>query len=776
MSDPRGSGVLEQGDGPGWVPLSEEQEAGIKRWVSEVDEAEQEETLEDLRRCREAREAWNCRLHMAWDPTTGQFYDAVQVLLEEGDVDEEDLPAHYTDPFYLAYGLDVVAVLATVPFKTKFWPGNPDDPKDQTAATRATDLVAWFRKQNDDARLRFLQAYYLYTDGRFLNLTSYRPDAQKFGTRREPIYVPKEIELMPASGRCFRCGTSVQEGQQAPISSPACPSCGDPEGLEMGWACEGCGAAFHGSCPGCGAPMSEESWRPAVRGEMPVPMGEVKIPGAGPVYEVYGALEARWPAAADRVEDCGWIDVQVEVERAQAIAAFKDKEDAIRRSSYPAATVLQEARYVREAVSASPYGLTERERRVTYRRRWIRPEMFYDMPDGELRRWLIETFEEGALFVFVNDVLVRARPENLLDRCQIATAYPGLGSARPAIGTPVLHLQYPHDELFNLRMDGLRQALPAIIANPNVVNIDAMNAGRTRPGMWYPSEPVHGESLSQAMSPTPTPNLPNDLYRLQELLPGQRAQHASGIVPALWGGQMGGAGETASGYAMMREQALQRMRIPLGSMKLANEGSDLQAIRLFQRWHEDDVAVPQEGPGGTVKTDTVTVDELEGEIQIRSDQDIPIPATQAEKVERFFRAVKEDGLRDLLLHPENEGFIQSSLGDDSLKLPGQANREQQRLEIDRLLRGEMVEVNVLLDDHQGHMDAILAWWPSPDAEKERTAGNPFLGAVIEHFAAHAQGQGVKAAMLAAAAGQGMPGAMPPPGPPPPGGAPMGPPA
>lgn len=772
-----GSGVVEPIEERDRVELAKEEEQALKDLDARVSESERSERLEEVRTCREAREAWNCRLHLAYDDETGRFYDSVKVVLEENeDLDEDDLPSHETDPFYLAYGLDATSILGTVPFKTKFWPGDPDKPKDQTASRRAMDLVAWFRKQNDDVRLRFAQGYFDYTDGGFALFTRYRPDARKYGVRQEEVLSAEEVELFPASAHCPYCGMAATE-EQAGVGQPyggPCPTCGGPD---ANGACMDCGEMVEGTCPGCGKGLPSSAWRQAVTGEVPVSRGTVEVPNAGPVYEVYGWLECRRPVNADRIEDCQWIDLSLEVHRALALAAFPDKETEIRASTEPGEGTHREERAARESTSASNTGATEREHHVTYRRRWLRPEMLWEVEDKDIRKRLLKRFKKGVLLVFVNDVLVRQVEEDLLDYWQIAPAYPGLGHSRPAIGTPVLNLQRPHNTLFNLRIDHLKAAVPSMLADPRVVNVDAMNKRRMKPLAWYAAEPLHGDGdLRNAMAPTPTPALSADLFRLQDLLPGQRAQHASGIPAVAWGGQMGGAGETYAGYALMREQGLSRMRIPLGAMKAANERADLQAVRLFQRYHQDDVMIPKEGPAGSVAKDRVTIDELEGEIQIRSETDLPIPATQAEKIDRFFRAVKEDGLRDLLLHEGNEGFLRTSLGDESIRLPGQAQRDQQRLEIDRLLNGEEVEVNPLLDDHPAHIGGILQWWASPDAETERSSGNPNVERVVAHYVAHEQAQAQRAFLLAALGGappqMGAPG-MPAQGGPPQGGPPQG---
>lgn len=764
----------------GWMQLSEEEEVFLRAIVTGIDESERSERTQELRECREKREAWNCRLHLAYNEETGAFEDAVAVLVEEEDVDEDDLPSHYTDPFYLSYGLDATAIIGTVPFKTKFWAADPDDPKDQVAAQSATSLVAYFRKQNDDGRLRFKQGYLLYNDGGFALHTSYRPDAQKFGTRLEDVYEEQEIELLPAHVRCPQCGTTTSKGQEIALPEGPCPECASPDA--EGSSCPDCGALFEGGCPGCGTRFEMGSWSAPVKATVPAPTKTIEVPNAGPIYEAHGWLEVRRPVAADRIEDCQWIQLSLEIHRALALSAFRWKEKEIRTSGPADSGMAREERFARESTSVSTNSGDERQHLVTFRRVWLRPEMFWEGEKPEIRDRVTKKFKNGVLLGFVNDVLVGAKQENLLDHWQLSVAYPGLGASRPSIGTPVLHLQHPHNELFNLRIDGLKAGIPSLLADPSVVNVDAMNKQRLKPNAWYPAERLHGEqSLASSVYATPTPNLPNDLFRIQDLLPGQRAQHASGIPAVAWGGQMGGAGETYAGYALMREQGLQRMRIPLGSMKAANEGADLQAVKLFRKWHQDDVVIAKEGPAGTVQNDRITVDELDGEIQIRSDQDLPIPATQTEKVERFFRAIKEDGLRDLLVHSGNEGFMRAALGDDTIKFPGQAERDHQRLEIDKLLKGERVQVNPLLDGHDFHLEEISLWWASPDAEAERKAGNPALAGVMEHYMDHLTAKAERDQLMASMAAMsqmpppgvpmGPPGAQGPPGPPPGAGAP-----
>ncbi|HRI09223.1 MAG TPA: hypothetical protein PKW35_15480, partial [Nannocystaceae bacterium] len=371
MSDLESPGALGAVGPVGWEQLSKEEETSITKIFDRIDESEHEERVSELRTCREKREAWNCRLHLAYDEETGKFEDSVKVVMEEEDVDEDDLPSHYTDPFYLSYGLDAAAIIGTVPFRTKFWPANPDDPADQTAAQSGTSLVAYFRKQNNDIRLRFFQGYFLYNDGGFANLTTYQPDASKYGTRFEQIQEEREIELMPAHARCPKCATTVTEktmlhgGNFGPAPCPAC-------GAESGdGACDDCGSHIDGACPACRSWLPAESWQKPITAPVPAPVATIEVPNAGPVYETFGWLECRRPVNADRIEDCPWIEVSLEVHRALAIAAFPQKEVEIRASSFPSSGSRREERFAREATSASEDGVNEREHMVTYRRGWL---------------------------------------------------------------------------------------------------------------------------------------------------------------------------------------------------------------------------------------------------------------------------------------------------------------------------------------------------------------------------------------------------------------------
>ena len=360
-------------------------------------------------------------------------------------------------------------------------------------------------------------------------------------------------------------------------------------------------------------------------------------------------------------------------------------------------------------------------------------------------------------------------------------------SGSVSAGSATWDLQQMANELLNLRVEGARQGIPGLIANNDILDPDTFAQGRLTPGLIYRGNtPMDGGSLRDAVVPTPTANLPAEVGNLEKELGTERAQQRSGIVAALWGGQAGGAGRTLGGYRLMRDQGLMRHGIPWKELEAIWNESDLQSVRIYAKHGYGDVEMSQQNESGEWGKQVISIDSLDGEIRIESDDDAGFPMGPAERRAAWFEYADNGNFGPLLMGPQNEGITAEHLGIRDLRFPGQDARETQRREIDQLLEGaptmdpmtgmpaSSVPVDVELEDHASHAQAIEMWANSRDGGKTRIENPMGWENVKAHWMEHLRAQGQKT-MLAQALAAGPMAFAPPPQPGPPASGPGGPP-
>lgn len=683
------------------VEITDDEKAALEALVLAIEEADDSFRMEEIRPPLERREGWNGKQLLAWDPGERKYVDVMRQLEDDADPDQ-DIPSFHTDNFFTPYGLDFVALMIANPIGTSFAPGDPDKPKDVVAAEEGERFVEWVNKQTDTLTLRKWDGYYFWNDGFAARYTRMRADKSRFGSTTEPEIVVEMGEVRAAGMRCALCsGISSQ-------ASMACDSCGTS--LEYG------------------TPV------PAEMGPVPRVARMLEVPKAGIVKTSHGIIEVRRTPGARLVRDCGYICLSEDVTRAQAWALYPEKRDEIGKGGRGTHAEGMETAARRGLV----YGANRQDHLVTHKRWWLRPWQLEEINAEEVREGLKEKFAEGLLLVFMGAALCEQFNETMDDHWTFRFAYPGHGSGVVTCGSATWDLQQTANELLNLRVEGARQGIPALIVNNDVLDGEAFAAARIQPGLIYQGKtPSDGGTLRDAVVATPTANLPPEVGNLEGELGTERAQQRSGIVPALWGGQAGGAGRTLGGYRLMRDQGLMRHGIPWKELEAISNESDLQAVRLYARDGYDDVELSSQGESGEWGKSVISIDSLQGEIRIESDDDAGFPMGPAERRAAWFEYAGNPGFGPLIMGPWNEGITSENLGIRDLKFQGQDAREQQRREIEELLQAapnfdpmtgvlrSTVPVDVELEDHEAHLMAISLWANSRDggkAQKENPAG------------------------------------------------------
>jgi hypothetical protein len=179
--------------------------------------------------------------------------------------------------------------------------------------------------------------------------------------------------------------------------------------------------------------------------------------------------------------------------------------------------------------------------------------------------------------------------------------------------------------------------------------------------------------------------------RHQQELMGPVSQFLTGLFPAVFGGEMS-TQQTASGYAIARDQSLGRLGLVWRRLKTFYSDVMLLSVDCFRKNRPEDAESPILGPGGEFESRWIRLADLKGNIQAypESDETFPRLKSQQRAVVQQLMASSDPMIQQALADPANVGFVKSVLGLSDMVVPGEDSRNKQLREIDALLHAAPV--------------------------------------------------------------------------------------
>jgi crotonobetainyl-CoA:carnitine CoA-transferase CaiB-like acyl-CoA transferase len=217
---------------------------------------------------------------------------------------------------------------------------------------------------------------------------------------------------------------------------------------------------------------------------------------------------------------------------------------------------------------------------------------------------------------------------------------------------------------------------------------------------------------------------------------GPISQFLTGAFPALFGGAMSN-NDTASGYAMAREQAMGRIGLVWRRMKFFHADIMLLAVDCFRRNRPHDVEVTLLGAGSAFESKWIRLADLKGNLfsYPETDEQYPTLWSQQRAVLMQMMGSPDPQMQTLLSHPENMALIKRLLGLEEFVIPDEESRNKQYREIAQLvaeapvvrtqdvthLTGTASEADVILpsvlpdefaDNHAVELEICMRWFSS----------------------------------------------------------------
>lgn len=576
--------------------------------------------------------------------------------------DADEMPRFdFVTNIYQAFGLSLIAAISQAPPRTRWFPDDAEEPEDLEFAEKMSKLSRIIERWNPVQIQMQDEVYHLWTGGVVGGQTRYIADGEKYGFESVEDYKTEEQEA-PDEVRCAKCGWSATAS---------------PETLT-------------GACPKCGAPLTEDNVAPGQTASVPVSAGEERMPKGRQVVSIAGALNLkRMPMSAREQADLHCLAYEEEIHYAKLRAAHPGKADKIK----PGAQIGDDNGFERNARLAVMEGTNLAQQTgeaqsvmTTYARVWFRPTAFYsEAIKKEQRDELLKIFPRGCRVNFAGEVYCESEGQSMDDCWRIEFAFPGDGQHRPALGTSLLSVQDRLNTWSNIEAESYEYGVPITILPADLFDDEAEGEQRAEPGanLYYaPGKLGAGEDIKAKVMQFRNDQPSASMVQATEKLMGPVAQFLTGAFPALFGGgQAGGAaGDTASGYAMQRDQALGRCGISYVRLKHFHADLETLSCKDFCAHATGRVAMSVLGPSGDFESEAVDVTALEGDARAYPEGDENYPVLWSQQRAVFMQIMDSAQGPALMSEPDNAELGTKLIGIPGLVLPGaDARRHAMRM-------------------------------------------------------------------------------------------------
>lgn len=528
----------------------------------------------------------------------------------------------------------------------EFYPVDPKNPEDCLAADNADDYKDIFIKNNNLRSRQSEAAHYFFIDDRVILWTGYWLNGELYGYTNNPIRTPEEQDNQPEP----EAEPEEQNGPISPDEAAALP----PE------------------------PEEEEEEEP----EKGKPNGRVLV-------KVYGKLASKVPIIVNEFGDM------------QSVQLYDDMDVTALKARYP---------WIADKIVAGSCGIGEVEldyiarlntklaltgayvtgdsynRQAVEQKTWFRPSAFFDSGiNSDLRDRLLAKFPTGALVVMVGHEFAFAREESMDDHIVIAHPFPGAGQNRRALGSSLIGPQKRLNNWIDLLDDFFRSTVPKKWMDNDAFNLEDIKQQGNKPGDILPFNRQPGTPVNELVwvepTPQPQPALPEFVMKFFLDVP----QSLSGAVPSLFGGNI--TGQVGSeGYAMQRDQALERLSTPWNALKAAFSEVFRQAVVCAGANHEGVISDFVPGRGLI----TLDANDLKGSVCCYPEYDSSIPESAGERMMRDIQmielATSNPYYAETLKQPSNILELANDSKISRFEVPGAPDIERQMAIIQVLLK------------------------------------------------------------------------------------------
>lgn len=727
-------------------PISEEEQALLIEVVSHFDEEDISVRERQMRTWRRLKLFWE-GFHRAWYSETAhdwRIWDDVESS-DDGDQAYYDKPVNV----FRAYLESIIAALSVTVPPVKCYPDDADDTLDLSTA-RAGDKIAQLIFRHNNAPLLWLHTLFVFMTEGMVACYSYPKSDEKYGTYDSSEY--DEIDEERQVTKCPTCGYSIDEVAVASQTNPNAPqvAADKPDEYMPTWeeeapppmpmdpmmGPEGLGSDM---CPACGNIVQLE-----ITNETFVVtrlVGVTKNAKTRICLEAYGGLNVKVPNYARTQADCPYLIYNYETHYVNAIEKYAHLHGKLTPAKIKAETGPKDPYEMWGRLSPQYQGEYP-QNTVTLRNVWLRPCAFNVLKGEEDVKELKKKYPQGVKVVLVNDEFAEACPE-ALDDCWTLTYNPLADYVHhDPLGLLLVSIQEITNDIISLQIQTMEHGIGQTFADPGVLNFDAYRQMESVPGGIYEAVPKTGKSLGDAFHEIKTASLSPEVMPFAQNIQTM-AQLVSGALPSLFGGALGGGGETASEYSMSRAQALQRLQNVWKMLTAFWKEIFGKAIPMYmQEVKSDERDVQRDSDGNFINTFLKRA-EMEGKIgkvELEANENLPLTWSQQKDIVMQLLQAANPEILAIIGAPENLPVIRNAIGLTDFFVPGESDREKQYDEIKLLLNStpiptgnqdpmmgptEMpsIEIDPDYDNHEIEFEIVRGWVVS-EAGRQAKMDNP----------------------------------------------------
>jgi hypothetical protein len=734
--------------------LPEKLQEALRRLVYQFSTESESTRRQEVRRIKQAHQFWRGLQYLWWNERDQNWHLPFEQKLADGSSIEDLPRYEFVTNIYQAFGLSLVSVLSQDVPRVRFFPSSAQAEEDVAAAKAATEVAALVERNNRVGNLIVDEAFQLWTDGKVGAYVRFVVDGQRFGFHPETEIGAREVRVGQDVYVCPECSAetaadgATEDEKQEQIPRTASRAAknqrqsksarddnasgvakggvdenlnrrqdagateddgasgvpqrgGDTNGLrsedlnyikdKSAESGDNGDASAPIQCNFCGALLTEEDFVAAESVTVPLAQTRLRVPNGQEVITIVGGLELKTPPWANEMHEYPYLQWNLEVHQARLRAAYPHAADKIGSPVAPGSQQYERlARLSQSQGGPVTEGGDSNMNLITFQRTWLRPWAFFALEDKSLRDELLQMFPDGAYVAFAGDAYCESRNENMDDHWRVLHALPGDGSSgRPALGDALISVQERFNSLSNLQMETYEYGIPPIYADSEVLDFDALQSQTSEPGAHYPARAKPGQSLAAGFFQPEAAEVPGDLSEHAANLMGPVAQFLTGAFPALFGGAMSN-NDTASGYAMARDQAMGRIGLVWRRMKFFHADIMLLAVDCFRRNRPNDVEVTLLGAGAAFESQWIRLADLKGNLfsYPETDEQYPTLWSQQRAVLLQLIANPDPQIQAVLAHPENMALVKRLIGLEEFVIPDEESRTKQYREIAQLV-GEL---------------------------------------------------------------------------------------
>jgi len=628
-----------------------------------------------MQRCLENLEFFKGHQFLSFGPGNLQGFDAGNFMgggigngYHAQNSDDTDL-YRMCNNFTQMLGVGFIAALCPQVPKSKWMPEDAEELADVATAKAAQTLIDIIERKNKEASLLKGQLLYMFTCGSAFRHTRYVVDADRNGTKPQPIYDTTETTIMPARMHCFNCGTD---------NPPQTPQ-----------------------CQNCHTPMGGDSFFPPVTGPVTRLVRTEQVPQGAVVQDLYSPLDVDCEPGARSLSKTPLLNLDMEVHLSALRGAYPDMYKQIVASA--SSELSQNGsidRIYRQLVYSQASGRTDilADLKPTLSRTWIQSWAFDLEDDKAFGQRMRAAFPSGCLLINTGETFLYAAEADLNKEWTWAGTHEEFGLYPPAPCDIVVPFQKAYNDLASIMRDGIDRGFGGILlADVDLIGTREMNGKQLLPtvlnpvklkGTGAPGSRRLQDAIFQAQIEL---HIQEGMEYCKEQM--MNAQMFAMVPPQVYGGPGDPSIETAKGQAQQLNTAMGVLNIYWENIKDEHSAADGLAVECAKDNLTEDLRQTVEEKGG-YQNQYVRLDDLQGSVHAYADTDQGMPVSASELRQRWqdllTAAENNEVVQAIFDDPTNQEQAADALGVPGMVVPGAAMRSKTLMIIEKLLQAAPV--------------------------------------------------------------------------------------